>query len=106
MSQCDLFTEAPYVDQYVSLVQLVATMLIDAGLTINTVCSSGLFSKYVSQSTSGVAIRSVTGKIFKPTDEGIVPFPVNDGSDIISVHYLHIPNIKSSIMSPAATCES
>jgi hypothetical protein len=81
-------------------------MLIDSISTINTVGSSGILSQDVSPSTSGVAIRPATGQIVKPTEEGIFPFPVNDGPGTISVRSLHTTKIKSSVMSPAATCES
>jgi hypothetical protein len=105
-SQCIVLDDAAVTTHSVSLLRPNAHLLVDSRSTINTVGSSVVLSSYVSPSLSGVALRSATGQVVKPIDEGRLPFTINSGQGSLSILCQHTPAITSSIVSPAATCDS
>jgi hypothetical protein len=66
--------------------------------------NASILSSYVSPSPSGISMRSATGQIVRPKEEGRLPFAINTDTGSLSVVCQHTPEIKSSMFSGAATC--
>jgi hypothetical protein len=104
--QCILYQESDPSEHYVYQLRSGLDLLVDSGSTITTVGNAHTLSDYVTPSKTGIAMRSATGQIFKPKGEGRITLAVNADTGTLSATCFHTPNIKSSIFSPAATCDS
>jgi hypothetical protein len=101
-----IFTEVHPEDNSISSIQSTTALIIDSGFTINTAGSSSAMSSYATPSLSGIAMRSAMGEIGKPAGEGCIPLVTVTGSPSLVLNCQHTPEIPSSIMFPALTCES
>jgi hypothetical protein len=104
--QCILYQDPDPSEHYVSQLRSGQDLLVDSGSTITTVGTAHTLFDYVTPSKTGITMRSATGQIVKPKGEGLIILAVNAGTGTLSATCLHTPDIKSSIFSPAATCDS
>jgi hypothetical protein len=104
--QCVLFQEDTPHGHQVHSMHPHNELLVYSGSTITTVGRADMLSSYVPPSPSGISMRSATNQIVKPEGEGCTPFDINTSTGSLSVICQHTPVIKSSIFSPAATCDS
>jgi hypothetical protein len=104
--QCVIIDDSTVDGHIITQFHMGADLLVESGSFIMPVGASDIFSAFVSPSLSVIRMRSATGQVVCPKGEGQLPFDINDGEGSVSILRQHTTSIKSSIFSPAETCNT